>query len=267
VKFTQISERAAQQRPQSLEVIGATPLHRTALKEWEKRGWTVKHAAGEMADGLKSALDSASRKETDLILCAGHDHLSLVRTLDRAISGNHPPLTILHGFEVAAYPKILWVGFSPLIRYENPADAVKSVQLVSGAMIKLGEPEPKVALLSCVETVSAGVPSTVWEATLGTMGRRNQFGKTRVDGPVAFDLAISAHAIKEKNFKTEVGPDADLLIPPDVNSFGTLTDAIHLTGLHQAAVLVPGAPCPVVLTTACESDHLHLSLQVASLLV
>ena len=212
-------------------------------------------------------MESAAKKETDLLFCAGDDHVSLVRIFDRAIAGSHPPLSILHGFELAAYPKILWIGFSPLVRYDHVGDAVKSVQLLSSTLVKLGEAEPKVALLSCVETVSTGVPSTVWEATLGMMGRRNQFGKAKVDGPLAFDLAISAHAVKEKNLKSDVGPDADLLIPPDLNSFCSLTDALHLTGAHDSAVLLLGAACPVVLSVPCDSDHLHLGLQVVSLLI
>jgi phosphate acetyltransferase len=267
MKFLTITERAAAVKALRIDAVGLSPLHRTALKECDKRGWTVKERAGEWKDGLQGAIEAAGKKETDVIFCAADSQLQLVRALNQHITGNHPPLTILHGFEVAAYPKILWVGYSPLIRYENTGDAVKSVQTMIGALMKLGEAEPKVALLSCVETVSAGVPSTVWEAILGQMSRRGQFGKAKVDGPLAFDLAISAHAVKEKNLKSDVGPDADLLVPPDLNSFGTLTDGIHLSGGHEAAMIVLGGPCPLVLSATCGADHVSLSLQTASLLI
>ncbi len=153
-----------------------------------------------------------------------------------------------------------------MARYDSIPEAIKGVQMMVRTLAELGEAEAKVALLSCVETISPGVHSTIWEATLGHMSMRGQFGKAKVDGPLALDLAISPKAVDDKGLKSDIGGQADLLIPPDLNSFSTLTDAIHLTGEHQAIGLVVGGPCPIALPPHRSARHMSLSLAVASLL-
>ena len=131
---------------------------------------------------------------------------------------------------------------------------------------ELGEPAARVALLSCVELISPGVTSTVWEATLAHMSARGQFGKARIDGPLGFDLAVSPDAVVEKGVKTEIDGQADLLIPPDLNSFITLIDAIHLSGDHDAAGIIVGGPVPIAISPHRSARHVELSLQVSAVL-
>jgi phosphotransacetylase len=135
------------------------------------------------------------------------------------------------------------------------------------ALETLGEPAPRVALLSCVETVSPGIPSTVWEAEVAQMSKQGQFGAAIVDGPLGFDLAISPEAVRDKGVQTRVDGRADLLIPPDLNTFCSLLDALHLSGERKSAGLVLGAPCPIAMTWryAGEND-MWLSTKIASLL-
>jgi phosphotransacetylase len=187
--------------------------------------------------------------------------------LEQTVPGEYDPMTLMQALEVPAYPKLLWVGCTPSVVYTQITAAIKSVQAMVKTLDKLGEPAPRVALLSCVEVVSPAVVSTVWEATLAHMGARGQFGKAIVDGPLGFDLAISPEAVADKGVKTEVNGQADLLVPPDVNSFVTLLDAIHLTGTHQAAGIIVGGPCPIALPPHRSLRHVETSLQVASLLV
>jgi hypothetical protein len=210
----------------------------------------------------------ASAKKAGRIDLIGHDEepLRAIRAMERALPEGSPPLCWLQGFELAAYPKLLWIGCAPSARYENVADAVRAVQTMIRALIAFGETEPRVALLSCVEAISPGVPSTIWEAVLGHMGTRGQFGKAKVDGPLAFDLAVSPKSAEEKKFKSEIAAQADLIVPPDLNTFVTLTDALHLTGAHHAAGVVVGGPHPVALPPPCSENHRELSLAVASLL-
>jgi phosphotransacetylase len=84
---------------------------------------------------------------------------------------------------------------------------------------------------------------------------------------LAFDLAVSPQAVSNKGFKSEIHGQADVVIPPDLNSFCTLTDEIHLTGPHTAVGIVVGGPCPIALPPHRDERHMTLSLQVASLLV
>jgi hypothetical protein len=193
--------------------------------------------------------------------------LRVIRKMEKALPEGSAPLCWLQGFELVAYPKLLWIGCAPGAHYDNVVDAVRAVQTMIHALNALGESEPRVALLSCVEAISPGVPSTIWQAVLGHMGTRGQFGKAKVDGPLAFDLAVSPKSAEEKKFKSEIAAQADLIVPPDLNTFVSLTDALHLTGAHSAAGVVVGGPRPVALPPRCAEDHTDLSLAAASLLM
>jgi phosphate acetyltransferase len=259
-------DRAAGRKPGRIAALGASAFEKAELARWEARGWHIHYCGDELAECTAHAVNMAVKGEADMIFCSGDEQLKLVRLLDRAMPREYQPLSVLQGFEVPTYPKMLWVGFTPLGNYDSIPEAIKGVQVMVRTLAELGEAEAKVALLSCVETISPGVHSTIWEATLGHMSHRGQFGKAKVDGPLAFDLAVSPRAVDEKGLKSEIGGQADLLIPPDLNSFGSLTDAIHLTGEHRAVGLVVGGPCPIALPPHRSEHHLDLSLTIASLL-
>ncbi|HEY3296447.1 MAG TPA: phosphate acyltransferase [bacterium] len=262
----ELLDRAAGRKPGRITAVGASDFERSVLAEWQQRGWTVNHCSGDLPDCIYHAVDSAVKGETDMIFCSGDEGLKLTRMLDRAVPREFKPLSVLQGFEVPTYHKMLWAGFTPLGNYDSIPEAIKGVQTMVRALSDLGEPESKVALLSCVELISASVHSTIWEATLGHMSQRGQFGKAKVDGPLAFDLAVSPRAVDEKGLKSEIGGQADLVIPPDLNSFETLVDAIHLSGQHRAVGVIVGGPCPIALPPHRSERHLDLSLKIASLL-
>ncbi|RPH92882.1 hypothetical protein EHM69_11800, partial [candidate division KSB1 bacterium] len=235
-------------------------------KEWEARGWKIKRQEG-IDEGIAKAVEAATKKETDLLFVSSLESVKILRSIERALPKENPPLTLLCGFELPAYQKLLWAGCTPGAHYDVIAESLKAVQAMIRAMTMLGEPEPKVALLSCVESISPGVPSTIWEAVLGHMGARGQFGKVKVDGPLALDLAISPQACADKNFKSEIGGQADLIVPPDLNSFASFVDLMHLTGEHQNATVIIGGPCPVAVSPLCSENHAQFSLAAASLLI
>jgi hypothetical protein len=259
-------QKATQLKPGRIAAICADAHAKVALKEWEARGWKVAAFDGELPTAIAGALEAASRHEVDMIYGAGNDTLSLARLFEKAVPKEHQPLSLLHAVEVPAFPRMLWFGCLPSGRYEVIPEITKALQTMIRALTSFGNPEPKVALLSCVEMVSPGVASTVWEATIGQMSNRGQFGKAKVDGPLAFDLAVSMHAVEEKNLKSEVGGHADLLVPPDLGSFCSLVDGIHLTGEHEAADILVGGPCPIALSRPCSQDHATSSLSVAAML-
>jgi phosphotransacetylase len=258
-------------KPSRIAAVGASPEEKVILQKWEERGWKVQHFSGDLSEAITAAVKSALQGETDALFCSGADHLKISRSIERALEqvvpGEYDPLTLMQALEVPAYPKLLWVGCTPTIVYTQITAAIKSVQAMVKTLDKLNEPAPRVALLSCVEVVSPAVASTVWEATLAHMSARGQFDKAIVDGPLGFDLAISPAAVADKGVKTEVNGQADLLVPPDVNSFVTLLDAIHLTGTHQAAGIIVGGPCPIALPPHRSLRHVDTSLQVVSLLM
>lgn len=265
--FRELNERAAQKKPGRIAVISATHADNSIIASWETSGWQIERHDEQGEAAIAAAMESAAKKETDLLCIFSEEPVKVVRTLEQQLPRENGALVWLHGIEISAYPKVLWAAAAPSVHYENISEAVKVVQLIIRALNGFGYSEPRIALLSCVETISPGVPSTIWEAVLGHMGARGQFGKAIVDGPLALDLAVSPRAAENKKFKNAIGAQADVIVPPDLNSFLSFSGAIFLTGSQSAADVIIGAPCPIFITPHAMQSHTDLSLAAASLLM
>jgi hypothetical protein len=260
--FSELRERAAQKKAGRITVIGATTADQSALQSWKKTDWLIREETG-----IESALEAAAKKETDLLCVFSDDPVKIIRAFERTLPKENGALVWLHGIGIAAYPKNLWAAAAPSAHYANIPEALKVVQQIIRALNGFGYVEPRIALLSCVEAISPGVPSTIWEAVLGHMGTRGQFGKAIVDGPLALDLAVSPHAAEDKKFKSAIGAQADAIMPPDLNSFLSFSSALFLTGEQESADIVIGAPCPIIITPSGLTRHTELSIAAASLLI
>lgn len=131
----------------------------------------------------------------------------------------------------------------------------------------LGIAEPNVAVLSAVETVASGIASTLDAACLTLMARRGQLTGAQVDGPLAFDNAISALAAKEKGILSDVAGRADILLVPDLVSGNILAKALEYLGRAVAAGVAVGLSAPVVLTSRSDPAPARMaSLAVAALM-
>ena len=122
----------------------------------------------------------------------------------------------------------------------------------------LGIPAPKVAILSAVETVTARLPSTVDAAALCKMADRGQITGGLVDGPLAFDNAISLDAAREKGIVSQVAGLADILVAPDLEAGNMLVKQLTFLGGAQAAGVVLGARVPIILTSRADSARAHV---------
>ena len=126
---------------------------------------------------------------------------------------------------------------------------------------------PKVAVLSAVETVNPAIQSTLDAACLTLMARRGQIAGAIVDGPLAFDNAISRHAAEEKGISSTVAGDVDILLVPDLVSGNILAKNLeYLAGAVIAGVAL-GMAVPVVLTSRADPAPARLaSLALAALI-
>ncbi|MCG3208550.1 MAG: hypothetical protein FOGNACKC_02160 [Anaerolineae bacterium] len=116
----------------------------------------------------------------------------------------------------------------------------------------LGIEQPKVAILSAIETISPRLVSTIDAAALCKMANRGQITGGIVDGPLAFDDAISTAAAEAKNIRSAVGGQADILVAPDLESGTMLTKQLEYLADAQAADVVVGARAPIVLTSRAD---------------
>lgn len=116
----------------------------------------------------------------------------------------------------------------------------------------IGLARPKVAILSAVETVEAKIPSTVEAAALCKMADRGQIAGAILDGPLAFDNAISREAAEAKHIASEVAGDPDILVAPDLESGNILAKQLVFLAGADTAGIVLGARVPIVLTSRAD---------------
>jgi phosphate acetyltransferase len=131
----------------------------------------------------------------------------------------------------------------------------------------LGLGTPKVAILSAVETVTVAIPSTLQAAALCKMADRGQITGGELDGPLAFDNAISPEAAEIKGIKSSVAGQAEILVVPDLEAGNMLAKNLSFLSKADAAGIVLGARVPVILTSRADNVRTRLaSCAVASLL-
>jgi phosphotransacetylase len=129
----------------------------------------------------------------------------------------------------------------------------------------LGFKEPKVAVLSAVETVTPRLPSTMEAAALCKMADRGQITGGLVEGPLAFDNAVSEEAARDKHLVSPVAGKANILLVPDLEAGNMLAKQLTYMSKADAAGIVLGARLPVVLTS--RADNLRTRLASAAVAV
>ncbi|WP_172449986.1 bifunctional enoyl-CoA hydratase/phosphate acetyltransferase [Rhizobium sp. TH135] len=165
--------------------------------------------------------------------------------------------------DVPAYSKLLIVtdaaiNIAPTLEHKRDI-----CQNAVDLMHMLGVPEPKVAVLAAVETVNDKMPATLEAAALTVMAARGQIKGAKVDGPLAFDNAISIEAARTKGIISPVAGDADILLVPDLEAGNMLAKQLLYFANADAAGLVLGARVPIILTS--RSDSLRVRIASAAL--
>ena len=131
----------------------------------------------------------------------------------------------------------------------------------------LGVEQPKAAALSAVETVNPAIASTVDAACLAKMAERGQIRHAIVDGPLAFDNAISAQSAEVKGIHSPVAGDVDILLVPDLVSGNILAKDLEYLAHASLAGIVMGAKVPIILTSRADPPRARLvSAALAALL-
>jgi phosphate acetyltransferase len=141
------------------------------------------------------------------------------------------------------------------------------VQNAIDLFMGLGLGRPKVAILSAVETVTTAIPSTIDAAALCKMADRGQIAGGELDGPLAFDNAISPAAARVKGIKSPVAGQAQILVVPDLEAGNMLAKNLTFISNADAAGIVLGARVPIILTSRADNVRTRMaSCAVAMLL-
>jgi phosphate acetyltransferase len=169
--------------------------------------------------------------------------------------------------DVPTYPKPLAVTDAAINIFPDLETKVDIVQNAIDMAHALGVERPKVAILSAVETVTPKIPSTVDAAALCKMAERGQITGAVLDGPLAFDNAISKEAAAIKGIRSEVAGDPDILLVPDLEAGNMLAKQLSFLANADAAGIVLGARVPIILTSRADTVRARMaSCAVAVLL-
>ena len=193
----------------------------------------------------------------------------LMKVAMKSDTGLRTSRRISHVFvmDTPAYARTLLITDAAINIEPELEDKVDIVQNAIELAHALGIPEPKVALLSAIETVNPKIKSTLDAAALCKMADRGQITGGILDGPLAFDTAVSANAAAIKKLESPVTGQADILVVPDLESGNMLAKQLEYLGGAQLAGIVLGAKVPTILTSRADSAETRLtSCAVAMLL-
>ena len=162
---------------------------------------------------------------------------------------------ISHAFvmDVPTYHKVLIVTDGAINIAPTLEDKVDICQNAIDLAVALGREWPNVAILAAVETVTSKMPATIDAAALCKMAERGQIKGGILDGPLAFDNAISKDAAKTKGIQSDVAGDPDILLAPDLEAGNILAKQLTFLAKADSAGIVLGARVPIILTSRADS--------------
>jgi len=158
-------------------------------------------------------------------------------------------------FEVETYHKLIAVTDVAMNIAPNLTDKIGILNNAVHVLNNLGIKKPKVAVLGAVEKVNTEMGATLDAALLSKMNQRDQIVNCIVDGPLAFDNAVSFESAKHKEIKSEVAGDTDLLLMPDIEVGNVLYKTLVFFARAKVASMIVGASAPIVLTSRSDSEQ------------
>jgi phosphotransacetylase len=193
----------------------------------------------------------------------------LMREVFKRESGLRTERCISHvmAFDVPTYPRPLFITDAAINIYPTLAHKRDIVQNVIELAHALGNADPKVAILSAVETINPKITSTLDAAALCKMAERGQITGGTLDGPLAFDNAVSEATAEAKHIVSPVAGKADILVAPDLEAANMLMKQLTYLADATGAGIVLGARVPIVLTSRADEAITRMASCALALLL
>ena len=196
---------------------------------------------------------------TDELMHAVLDHERGLRTARR--------MSHVFAIDAPGYPRPLFVTDAAINIYPTLADKHDIVQNAIDLAHALGIAQPRVAILSAVEMVTESIRSTLDAAALCKMADRGQITGGILDGPLAFDNAVSEEAAKTKGIVSPVAGRADIFVVPDLEAGNMLAKQLEYLAEAEVAGIVLGARVPIILTSRADKMLARLGSCAIALLL
>ena len=280
-KYDQLLARCRNLEPVPTAV--AHPCERTALAgalEAAEKGLIIPILVGPAARIAEVAKESGIDLGRTRVVDAAHSHAAAAKAVELIREGQAEILMkgslhsdellaavvakdmglrtgrrISHVFimDVPTYHKVLIVTDGAINIAPSLEDKADICQNAIDLAVSLGVSPPKVAILAAVEIVTSKMPATLDAAALCKMAERGQITGGLLDGPLAFDNAISKEAARIKGIKSAVAGDPDILLAPDLEAGNILAKQLTFLANADSAGLVLGARVPIILTSRADS--------------
>lgn len=219
------------------------------------------HAAAQLA------AEMAARKEVEILMKGSlHTDELLKAVLAQPALRTGRRLSHVFRFDVPLYDKPLVITDAAINIKPTLLEKADIIQNAIDFLHVMGVEQPKVALLSAVETVSPGLPSTLDAAALCKMADRGQITGGLLDGPLAFDNAISPDAARIKGIVSQVAGQADILAAPDLESANMIAKQLEYLAGANGSGLVLGARVPIALTSRADGPLARVASAVLAVL-
>jgi phosphate acetyltransferase len=246
----------------------------------EAKIWAVAKANGISLDGIEiidaphshAAAERAValiREGKGELLMKGSLHTDeLMREVTASATGLRTERRISHVFimDVPGHEDTLFITDAAINIFPDLDTKRDIVQNAIDLWNGIGGEQPRVAILSAVETVTTKIPSTIEAAALCKMAERGQITGGLLDGPLAFDNAIDPEAARIKGIVSPVAGRGQILVVPDLEAGNMLAKNLTFLAHADAAGIVLGARVPIILTSRADSVRTRLaSCAVATL--
>ena len=193
----------------------------------------------------------------------------LMAAVVASASGLRTSRRVSHVFvlDVPAYPRLLLITDAAINVAPDAAAKADIAQNAIDLAQVLGIAEPRVAILAAVETVNPAMQATIDAAMLCKMAERGQITGGLLDGPLAFDNAVSEEAARSKQIHSPVAGRADILLAPDLEAGNMMAKQLQYLAGADSAGIVLGARVPIVLTSRSDSVRSRLASTIVMALV
>lgn len=206
---------------------------------------------------VEMAVRMVSSKQADILMKGMIGSSTLLRCVLNKEWGLRTGKLLSHFalFEVDTYHKVIAVTDVAMNIAPNLQDKIAIVNNSIACLNKLGYTMPKVAVLGAVEMVNENMEATLHAALLSKMNQRDQIKNCIIDGPLAFDNAVSLESAQHKGIRSEVAGDTDLLLMPDIEVGNVLYKSLVFFAKAKVASIILGALVPIVLTSRSDSEQ------------
>jgi phosphate butyryltransferase len=211
----------------------------------------------DIEKSVETAVKMISSKQADILMKGKIGSATLLRCVLNKEWGLRTGNLLSHFalFEVETYKKVIAVTDVAMNIAPTLHDKIAIVNNSVACLNRLGYEMPKVAVLGAVEMVNENMQATLDAALLSKMNQREQIRNCIIDGPLAFDNAVSLESSQLKGIKSEVAGDTDLLLMPDIEVGNVLYKSLVFFAKAKVASIILGAMVPIVLTSRSDSEQ------------